>query len=343
MPKIAGYAVGSKFGQERGGNVMLGLRTVGPDGASYNGFRWPLEVGAEVEALDWTPKPVCRGLHFLPWGEGDGGLLDWGDDAKGLVIEPLGEVVDLGGKSKCGRARVIFVGTLREAAQYIYENGGRGRAICGVTATVGYDGTATAGDHGTATAGDYGTATVGYDGTATAGDDGTATAGDYGTATVGYRGTATVGYYGTATAGDHGAATVGYDGTATAGDYGTATAGDYGTATAGGRGTATVGYRGTATVGYYGTATVGYRGTATAGDRGTATAGDYGTATVGCDGTATVGYRGALVIAWGDGSRGRLAVGYIGETTDAGGEVLMAWQPYHLDSLGQFVKEVTAV
>jgi hypothetical protein len=133
----------------------------------------------------------------------------------------------------------------------------------------------------------------------------TATAGDGGTATAGYRGTATAGYRGTATAGDGGTATAGYRGTATAGDGGTATAGDSGTATAGDGGTATAGYRGTATAGH--------RGTATAGDRGTATAGHSGTATAGDSGTATAGDGGTLIIKWWDGSRYRLAVGYVGE------------------------------
>jgi len=114
---------------------------------------------------------------------------------------------------------------------------------------------------------------------------------------VGYRGTATAGFKGTATAGNYGIATAGEDGKSTVGDYGTATAGDYGTATVGYKGTATAGYKGTATAGEGGTATAGYRGTATAGYRGTATAGDGGT----------------IQIVWYDGTRERIAVGYVGE------------------------------
>ncbi len=98
-------------------------------------------------------------------------------------------------------------------------------------------------------------------------------AGHYGTATAGYGGTATAGHRGTATAGDAGTASAGYGGTASAGDYGTASAGDYGTASAGNRGTAT------------------------AGNRGTASAGDYG----------------VISIAWFDGRRRRIAIGYVGE------------------------------
>ena len=153
-----------------------------------------------------------------------------------------------GGKIKCRRCRIVYVGARDEAVKIIQAHAPAGTVALFGTATAGYRGTATAGDYGTATAGDYGTATAGV--------YGTATAGVYGTATAGYRGTATAGVYGTATAGVYGTATAGYRGTATAGDYGTATAG--------------------------------YRGTATAGDYGTATAGDYGTATAGEGGSISI-------------------------------------------------------
>ncbi len=192
---------------------MLGLRTCRKDGTSYNGFKWPLEVGAVIEAPDWNDKPICGGgLHFLPWGEGDAQLLSWNaDESIALIIEPTDDnVVDIDGrKSKCKSARVMFVGTLQDAAGFIFANGGAGKMICGLTATAGYAGTATAGYAGTATAGDAGTATAGYAGTATAGDAGTATAGDAGTATAGDEGTATAGDKGTATAGDEGILVIG--------------------------------------------------------------------------------------------------------------------------------------
>jgi len=187
---------------------ILMLRTVSADGCSHDGFRWPLTEGAEVEATDWNPEPVCGGgLHGLLWGEGDGTLLDWSEGAQWLVIEAaLADVVEIGSeKAKCRRATVRHVGDRLSATTYLLAHGCAGRAVVGATlsagvrgtATAGYYGTATAGHAGTATAGDYGTATAGYAGTATAGYAGTATAGDYGTATAGYAGTATAGYYGT--------------------------------------------------------------------------------------------------------------------------------------------------
>ena len=286
---------------------ILGLKTVDAKMRSYLGFPWP-ESG-EVVAPDWDPEPVCGGgLHFFPWGEGDGNLASWSPDAKWLVLSvEEDDCVNLDGKWKAPRVEVVHCGDRLTATAYLAANGGHGRSIVGGTATAGDRGTATAGDRGTATAGDRGTATAGDRGTATAGYRGTATAGDRGTATAGDRGTATAGYRGTATAGDAGTATAGYRGTATAGDAGTATAGY--------RGTATAGDVGTATAGDAGTATAGYRGTATAGDVGTATAGDAGTATAGDRGTATAGDAGTLIVSWWDSSanRQRKAVGYIGE------------------------------
>ena len=185
------------------------------------GFQWP--KSGYVAAPDWNPTEKCGGgLHGLLWGEGDSNLLNHSPTAKALVVRVTeDDIVHLDGKVKFPSGHVVFCGTRHQAAAFIQNNGGQGKATHYGTATAGNRGTATAGDYGTATARDYGTATARDYGTATAGDDGTATAGDFGTATAGD--------FGTATAGDYGTATAGYRGTATAGDFGTATAGDYGT------------------------------------------------------------------------------------------------------------------
>src|SRR6202453_4078144 len=248
--------------------TVLVLRTCTEDLTSHDDFKWP-ESGP-VKCSDWLPTASCgHGLHGLLWGEGDGSLLNWSEKAKALVVRvEKHSLVDLQGKVKFPAGVVEFCGGLKDAADYISEHGGAGRAIVRGTATAGDGGTATAGDGGTATAGVGGTATAGYRGTATEGDGGTATAGDGGTGTAGDGGTATAGYRGTATAGDGGTATAGYRGTATAGVGGTATAGDGGTQTAGVRATATAGDGDAASVGDGGTQTVGDRGTATAGAAG---------------------------------------------------------------------------
>jgi len=261
--------------------TSLVLRVCRPDLTSHSGFSWPADVGAEVSAPDWKKNKECgNGLHGWLYGQGDHSCVSYweNDDAKWMVLEvPSAEIVMLGGKCKFPNARVRFIGTKSDAADFIIANEPKALnvAVIGACMKVGDGEAIQVGAHGTATAGNYGTAT--------AGESGTATAGNYGTATAGESGTATAGESGTATAG--------YRGTATAGNYGTATAGNYGTATAG--------YRGTATAGNCGTATAGYRGTATAGNYGTATAGNYG----------------EIRIQWWDSKaqRYRTKIGYVGE------------------------------
>lgn len=157
---------------------QLFLRGCNADGTSRNGFRWPLEVGAEAVAPDWSPEPVCgQGLHGNLNGRGDASLLF--EKGIGLVVAAK-DAVDLDGKHKFEKCRVLFVGeTLQEAATWLAGHPGppRGAAVHYATATAGDYGTAAAGYRGTATAGDYGTATAGHQGTATAGYQGTATAG----------------------------------------------------------------------------------------------------------------------------------------------------------------------
>ena len=277
------------------------MKTVNADGTSYGGFVWPLEVGAKVVAPDWNDNAECGGgLHGLRNGIGNGSLLDWSDDAVWIVASvKKAEIVDLDGKVKVPRCKIVHVGNQESATRFLSDAGIVGPIV---------GGTATAGNYGTATAGYEGTATAGKWGTATAGDEGTATAGDGGTATAGKWGSATAGKWGTATAGDGGTATAGKWGSATAGDGGTATAGDGGTATAG------------------------KWGTATAGDGGTATAGDGGTATAGDGGTATAGDKGTLIIRRWDGKRYRTVVRYIKKNG------LEPDTPYKLNEAGKFVK-----
>jgi hypothetical protein len=222
---------------------MLVLRSCNSDMSSYNGFVWP-ELGP-VKCEDWNPKPECgNGLHGWAWGEGDGSLGNWEENAKWLVVEVEDkDVVDLKDKVKFPEGNVVFCGNRFNATNYIREHGARGPVI-GASIVVGDNGTASAGDEGTATAGDNGTASAGDNGTASAGENGTASAGENGTASAGYKGTASAGYKGTASAGNNGTASAGIYGTASAGENGTATAGDEGTASAGKNGTASAGDKG---------------------------------------------------------------------------------------------------
>jgi len=166
---------------------MLFLRTCKKDGTSYNGYKWNLKIGAINEAPDYNDRPECGGgLHGIKNGIGDAGYLNLSDECVGVVFSADADIIEFNGNAKVRKAKIEFVGQLRECAAYIHEQTGLD-GIIKQTATAGYRGTATAGDLGIATAGDRGTATTG--------DRGTATAGDRGTATAGYRGTIIIKYW----------------------------------------------------------------------------------------------------------------------------------------------------
>jgi hypothetical protein len=147
--------------------MALFLRTCDALMQGHGGFQWP-GVGGELTAPDWDSRPICGyGLHGLLWGLGSEMYLETDESAKGVVFEAeeSSAVWIDGDKVKVPKARVLFVGTLEEAAAWLDKRKPSGERA-------GYRGTATAGDSGTATAGDSGTATAGDRGTATAGNGG---------------------------------------------------------------------------------------------------------------------------------------------------------------------------
>src|ERR1700690_3153510 len=216
---------------KRNNTRVLVLRTCAANMESYNGFKWP-QKGA-VKCHDWLPTAECgNGLHGFLWGEGDGGLANWSEDARWLVVSVLEkEIVVIDSKVKFPRGNVVFCGGRKEATDFIAARlpPGRTPAIIGHFAVSGYRGTSTSGDYGTSTSGYRGTSTSGYGGTSTSGHYGTSTSGDGGTSTSGDGGTSTSGECGTSTSGEPGSSTSGYGGTSTSGDRGTSTSGDYGT------------------------------------------------------------------------------------------------------------------
>jgi len=192
-------------------DTVLILRTCDSDLRSWGGFQWP-EHGY-IEAPDWDPEPCCgKGLHGLLWGEGRGGLLDWGKKAKWLVVEALAsDVVDLDGKVKFKAGEVIYAGSFKGALAVLDSRPeARKAAVVGAQRLTGTHGTAITGYRGLAVAENYGVAVAGNCGTATAVYRGTATAGDCGTATAGHCGTATAGHHGTAKAGYNGILVISY-------------------------------------------------------------------------------------------------------------------------------------
>ncbi len=88
--------------------TVLVLRTCDKNLQSHGGFQWP-ESGP-VKCDDWSATPACgNGLHGLLWGEGDGSLLNWSDDAKWLVVEIEARlIVDLDRKVKFPHGNVVL-------------------------------------------------------------------------------------------------------------------------------------------------------------------------------------------------------------------------------------------
>ena len=157
-------------------NDVLVLRTCNADMSSAyrNSFVWP-EKGA-VEAPDWVDSDACgHGLHGLPWGVGDIGMLNWDAIAKWLIVRVNKDdgYVEFSDKCKYRKGYVIYAGDRQGAAAILVANGaGQYGKVIGAVVSSGNSGTATAGYRGTATAGDRGMASAGDRGMASAGDRG---------------------------------------------------------------------------------------------------------------------------------------------------------------------------
>jgi hypothetical protein len=129
--------------------TVLILRTCDANMRSHGGFTWP--TSGPVKCDDWKPVKACgNGLHGFLWGEGDGSLASFAEDAKWLVVEAASsEVVNLDGKVKFPSGVVVFCGSAFDATKYIAERAPNTvRAIIRGTSTSGYRGTSTSGDGG---------------------------------------------------------------------------------------------------------------------------------------------------------------------------------------------------
>jgi len=189
------------------GDEVLILKCVPRDGRAYNGFVWPLTVGAAVEAPDFDAAPACgNGLHGWPWGFaiGDGRDPDWRDGQWLVFGSQPADVVDLGGKVKARAGVVRFVGAWWEATDFVLagQMAWVAHAAHGAASATGERGAASAtGERGAASA-------TGWSGAASAtGERGAASA-------TGWRGAAS------ATGESSSAAVTGADGRAQAGPYG---------------------------------------------------------------------------------------------------------------------------
>lgn len=212
---------------------VLVLRTCRSYMTSYRGFRWP-ESGP-VEAPDWDPTPSPgHGLHGWLWGEGNGAIGYWSDDARWLVVRvPADTIVDLGGKVKFPRGEVVHCGDRESATRYLVEHGGAGRAIIGRTATSGYGGAAISGDRGASTSGNWSASMSGDHGSATSENYGISITRNCGTSITGDRGMSISWHRGRSMSGHRGTSITEDGGMSITGDGGMSITGDGGIASAG--------------------------------------------------------------------------------------------------------------
>jgi hypothetical protein len=139
------------------GAEVLCVKFVEKDGSSHGGFTWPLTVGAEVIAPDWTDKAECGGgLHGWPWGFSLGEGKDPVWEATWLVFgaQPA-DVVNLDGKVKVRRAVVRYVGDWQGATGFVLSGqmAWVAQAAGGAASATGWRGAASAtGESGAASA-----------------------------------------------------------------------------------------------------------------------------------------------------------------------------------------------
>ena len=262
-------------------DTVLVLRTCAADGTSYGAFHWP-ESGP-VECDDWDPKSIPgHGLHGLLWGCGNRSTLSRDPDAIWQVVEVrASEVVDLDGAVKYPRGVVVYSGSCAGAIARITSDPRSLAAASGIRslAAARGEGSLAAASGIRSLAAARGIRSL--------------------AAASGYRSLA---------------AALGFSSTATAVEDGTAATalGAYSAATAVGRGSAAtaVGRGSTATA-------VGIDATAVAAGEGSKAEAfsihGHVAAALGISGRARAGVGGTIAVAWRDGERRRIAVGYVGE------------------------------
>ena len=275
--------------------TSLVLRACLPGGYSYQGFKWPLVIGAKVAAPDWVEDNNCgRGLHGWLEGQGEISVSEYSlePNAVWLVLRVnTASIIHLGGKCKFPRATVVFVGELPAAAEYIHEQ--TGKPVIGQELSVGANQVAVVGALGKVTADNWSTAIAGDNGIAKAQTGGCSLTGMHGTSVTGIEGISITEERGAATTGGNGIAITRYAGSASGGLDSIVVAGNRGFATSESRGLAVVGEHGRASVGAQGTAVGGFSSVAIAGLEGIAVAGPYGTAKAGDGGLAIARHTGA--------------------------------------------------
>ena len=181
---------------------VYGLRTCDEHLRSHGGFQWP--ASGLVAAPDYDPLPRCGGgLHYLVNGEGDSTLLDWGPNAKWLVVRAVeGHLAIDEAKAKAEVCEVRHVGDRHTATKLLRSLVGPLARIHGITEEAGDKATLCGGDRATLTAGGHSTLKAGGRSTLTAEANSTLTAGEGSTLTAGWGSTLKAGWRSTLKAGE---------------------------------------------------------------------------------------------------------------------------------------------
>jgi hypothetical protein len=290
---------------------VLIVRTVNADMRGFGGFPWPAEGYVEApeewnpvwgeKRLDWkggwNPAIKCgAGLHGLEEGEGDWGLLDWSADAKALIVETdRTQLVRVGAKVKFRSGIVRKVVTLAEALCSLFASPDRiNRQVREIEAKAKEDNLAASGNGSHLAASGYGShlAASGY------GSRLAASGNDSNLAASGYASHLAASGYGSrlaASGNDSHLAASGYDSNlaASGNDSNLAASGNDSNLAASGNGSHLA---------------------ASGNDSRLAASGnDSVVMAAGANCMAKAGPAGAIALAWHDGTRCRIAVGYVGE------------------------------
>jgi len=96
------------------------LRSVRSNYKSYGGYQWPMEVGAVAEADFLNIGTACGGgLHGWWWGAGHTHAL-LSAPARWMVLKvPRREIIDLRGKVKFPRAKIVQTGTYAKSLAFL--------------------------------------------------------------------------------------------------------------------------------------------------------------------------------------------------------------------------------
>ena len=273
--------------------TVLVLRNCKNDLTSFGGFQWK-ESGI-VEAPDFIKNNECgNGLHGFLWGEGDSELANWysDSDAKWLVVKVnKDDIIELFGKVKFPKGEVVFCGNLKDATDYIIQNGAKGKKVIGANVTSSHNQISTTGDYGTSISGNCGTSQ--------SLDYATSKSEDFGYSISEYHGTSISGSQGTSISKNNGTSISGNGGKSTSGNYGKTISGDFGISS----------------TGDYGTSISGNYGKSSSEYSGVSITGDYGTSQAGCMGIVKAGKKGTLILKYysHENDRFKLAIAFVGE------------------------------